>query len=91
MATAKQKVTKKKVWKTQEVKTFILSLSEQEAVALRTVLRQVGGDPLHSLRKEIDCINEALDTARIGYYGPGVFDTNSAIVSNTIIFKTFDI
>jgi hypothetical protein len=85
MATAKQKVTKKKVWKTQEVKTFTLSLSEEEAMTLRTVLRQVGGDPLHSLRKEIDCINEALDTARIGYYGPGVFD------SNTIIFKTFDI
>jgi hypothetical protein len=85
MATAKQKVTKKKVWKTQEVKTFTLSLSEEEAVALRTVLRQVGGDPLHSLRKQIDCISEALDTARIGYYGPGVFD------SNTIIFKTFDI
>lgn len=57
------KVSRKTV--TPKPKTYIvLEMDLQEASALRTVLRTVGGDPVTSDRKYIDKIEEGL--AKLG-------------------------
>lgn len=75
-----------KVTKTVEVdeRTIILHLSEDEALTLRVILANVGGDPLLSRRKHANAIDDGLATLGIR---PGVNHPSIPNVPSGIIFK----
>lgn len=88
MATATRNVTKvKKMVEVEEdgPETFTLTISREEAVTLRVILANVGGNPLLSRRKFSDAVDAALASAGIR---SGIDHPSIPNVPSGIIFKT---